>query len=1655
MDRFRKNFLLPFNLLALLVTELFLGSLLLIDSAYASSRPSFNTLRPRASKAHSPFFDAPFVSTPNDLRAEDGGKRKSTEERWREVFVKAQTLYQFLDEGLIQRGGGVTRPIPNSGEVWEKVVRQLEKIQKTVRPYGEEQISLSIQEILKALYHYKYESGAPGGDMTSILIAAHSRVSVELLPRIKALAGIRRLEDIVREDLSKTEEIDRRRLPELPDWEKLEEEGQLQDAFIVVSLLAGKGSRFHVGEESPPKVVYPIGNEPLAWYTLQGIRDLRHEGFPTFTIGIVGGHPTPDGKSDRVMEKIGTGYVDRYVRQSVQRGSGHSAFFATYAIPKTYPGYVIVTSGDVVVPKEALKLLIREHRRSGAALSILTTDLENPQGKGRIIRRENGIIDRIMEQSDIDQVIEEGKTVTLADGKVLSGEELRAIKEINLGVYAARAKTFFAALREVENDKRFEEWYVTDVIAELRKQDQRIEGVRFLKASDIRKLSGANDISEFKNIVSEFLEELLFPDTVGRINEILTDAFGGLGEEAPLQALNTVLTAARVYQHLPPKDGTKTSDDIFPEVVSRAAKVSSDTIQFQAALERELQAAFHHAQDGGIREGFKRLVELGQTDIGDLSHWVRNRILTRKLRHRNVILHGRLTSGEITIGPEVDLSDFRGGEIAAGTQITGKSKIGPGTHLSGTIHNSVIAEGVQIYRGREIRDTAIEEGAVVEESKLINTTVGRNAYLENAQVSDYDLEENVRVIHASLSMDGESSFGNGVEIRTGPEKEGKWEVLAYDGLTWKEAKEVITRRADTAFLTGFREKVGRHVQEVASRGGRVGRGAVIDRTPVLKNVRVGPFAHIENAREIRDASILSTKQFPTHVNSGAIIRHAIVQEGSYVGEHSNVSHAILLKHSGAADGVKVEESWIAPHSIMRFGHVVASSIGPFVGKNHPSILIAVQWLEGRGNIGGQHTGSNHAGTGPTYVAWYPKFAFFGTNTDVLYPFRAATGLIVGASLTLSPEEIGPLPDEESVHPYEQKMTIPSQEIDFPFSVITTSANPRWNEILPGGGLYLLPYYFARLESNHRHIVRQKGTEDEIDTRVFTPEVIDEMIKARDRLTRPPVSGKPKGDDALYSERDYPGLGKSIMTEQSRQKAIKAYDLYILYHILKAFRNRLSQIFPHRPEEALFSSQNWRVLQGTLLLKTDDEAWEHARGILEERFGRKIHRWDKKFVLNLLKQLQMLENQYYSGILDHKMRERVRLMKMFDEEFDKIYIPLSEVDALQLLHRDFEMGTSENRRILDAVAALQRSADGGEKNNFLGLVALGANAFEGGTPDDQLPSLRRMLEPVAELIAEGKTFLLTHGNGPQVGEEAVRVELAKEAGEAPSMRLPYIVANTQGSMGSMIALTLRNLLKERGAEKRVVYLLTHVVVDPEDPAFQDPTKFIGKGYNRGDSLYLEQERGWTFKEYQNGIWRRVVYSPAPREILEEEMINGLLDKGTIVIAGGGGGIPVFRKGDGTLEVVDHVVIDKDRTSALLASNIGTHPFVILTKVPQVFLHFGTERQTPLSHLTLDKARQYLAEGHFPPGSMGPKIEAAIDYLDNFGSEVIITDGPHLREALEGRAGTRIGWPVAKDGGEKGITLQSLPLFDLLPHLPSATPSLHEIQTPAETALGNGV
>ena len=312
-----------------------------------------------------------------------------------------------------------------------------------------------------------------------------------------------------------------------------------------------------------------------------------------------------------------------------------------------------------------------------------------------------------------------------------------------------------------------------------------------------------------------------------------------------------------------------------------------------------------------------------------------------------------------------------------------------------------------------------------------------------------------------------------------------------------------------------------------------------------------------------------------------------------------------------------------------------------------------------------------------------------------------------------------------------------------------------------------------------------------------------------------------------------------------------------------------------------------------------------------------------------------------------------------------------------------------------------------KRKQTAVVAVGGNSLivdeKHQSIPDQVRAATLTSHYIADMVEAGWTVVLTHGNGPQVGFILRRSGIAK--GEVPEVPVDYADADTQGAIGYMFQRALYNEFRRRRLERKVVAVVTQVLVDPDDPAFRNPTKPIGAHMSEDVAKSLAESLGWTVKEDAGRGWRRVVASPMPKTIIERDIIDSLIDLDYIVIACGGGGIPVVRDQRGDLQGLE-AVIDKDFASSLLARDVGAELFVVSTGVEKVAVNFGKPDQRWLDRMTLTEARRYLAEGQFPSGSMGPKIEAIASFLEGGGGRALITNPPNLGRALSGATGTHV-------------------------------------------------
>jgi carbamate kinase len=316
-----------------------------------------------------------------------------------------------------------------------------------------------------------------------------------------------------------------------------------------------------------------------------------------------------------------------------------------------------------------------------------------------------------------------------------------------------------------------------------------------------------------------------------------------------------------------------------------------------------------------------------------------------------------------------------------------------------------------------------------------------------------------------------------------------------------------------------------------------------------------------------------------------------------------------------------------------------------------------------------------------------------------------------------------------------------------------------------------------------------------------------------------------------------------------------------------------------------------------------------------------------------------------------------------------------------------------------VIEIQRAA------SRIAVVAIGGNSLikpeQFGTIAEQFDNARGAAEQMVELVAAGWNIAVVHGNGPQVGFILRRSEMAPDV--APALSLDMCDADSEGGIGYILQQSIDNELRRRGLNRQVVALITQVVVDPTDPAFDRPEKPIGQYYEGGIAADLRRDHGWAMAEEPGRGWRRLAPSPRPREIIELDAIRMLVERGVVTICAGGGGIPVIIDAESLIHGVE-AVVDKDLASALLGRALGAELLLISTGVERICLDWGTPQQRPIERITASEAQRYLAEGQFPAGSMGPKVEAALDFMRDRGGRVLVTDFLHIREALRGETGT---------------------------------------------------
>lgn len=394
----------------------------------------------------------------------------------------------------------------------------------------------------------------------------------------------------------------------------------------------------------------------------------------------------------------------------------------------------------------------------------------------------------------------------------------------------------------------------------------------------------------------------------------------------------------------------------------------------------------------------------------------------------------------------------------------------------------------------------------------------------------------------------------------------------------------------------------------------------------------------------------------------------------------------------------------------------------------------------------------------------------------------------------------------------------------------------------------------------------------------------------------------------------------------------------------------------------------------ILVRDKGEPVAVARMAPRKEFGAKIGR------------VAVVENHRHRGIgkmLVRKLENQARRQGQRQVVLD------APLDVLEFYH---QLGYRAFGEVFRDAGILHRSMR--KRLGDLLVVAVGGNAMEEG-----YKSALYTAEFLVDLLQAGYRLVLTHGNGPQVGKALLRSELARE--QVATQSLDTCVASTQGTMGYYFQRALTEILEGRGMAQRPVTVITRTVVDAQDPAFQNPTKPIGPFMTKDEALQRAQNEGWEVREDSGRGWRRVVPSPEPHHMVEMEAFKALLEQDFLVIAAGGGGIPMTTDHHGL-----SAVIDKDKTAALLAYELEADGFVIATAVEKVAIHFGTPEQEDLDDLTPEKAQELADEGHFAPGSMLPKVTAALRFVNNTKRWAAITTAEKMMDAVEGKGGTRI-------------------------------------------------
>ena len=478
-----------------------------------------------------------------------------------------------------------------------------------------------------------------------------------------------------------------------------------------------------------------------------------------------------------------------------------------------------------------------------------------------------------------------------------------------------------------------------------------------------------------------------------------------------------------------------------------------------------------------------------------------------------------------------------------------------------------------VFTGGEIRvDDSVSLPTGVYGSTIIETEIGDDCLISGVgALANYLVREHSVVYRTdSLIASGNCTFGNGTEIAVGIETGGR-EVLSFAEITIPLAAAVATRRGDEAFLAGYIDFVRSYVEACKSSWGIVESGGIIRNTTRVEDTYVGGGVLIDGAALVKNCTVLGTEEEPVEISDGAFVRNSCLQWGCEVTSMGIVDDSVLTEHSHVERHGKVTQSIIGPNSGIAEGEVTACLVGPFVGFHHQALLIAAIWPEGKGNVGyGANVGSNHTSKAPDQEIWCGEGTFFGLGVNIKFPSDFS-----GAPYSIIATGVDTLP----------------QKLEFPFSLINkpgrslAGVSPAFNEIFPGWVLSDNIYTVKRNEGKYKKRNRARRADFAFD--VFRPETIDPMVRARNRLRDPRVA-VPK-DTKYYTSKDIPGLGKNVLTEDSRKRGIDAYQFYIEYYSLRGLMERIASML-----------EQGKAVTSAFLYDTesDDPLWEHQRRLLK-------------------------------------------------------------------------------------------------------------------------------------------------------------------------------------------------------------------------------------------------------------------------------------------------------------------------------------------------------------------------------------------------------------------------------------------------------------------------